>query len=75
MWFFRGRTTGIAARTEAEARERKTRGSDELEGSRAVIPGEFGPDGTTWSRLRIDGKPPGKSKHDKRGLGPKPKGR
>lgn len=75
MWYFEGHNTGIAARSLAEARERKQRGSDKLVGSRAAIPGEFGPDGTTWSRLRLDGKPPGQSKHDKRGLGPKPKGR
>lgn len=73
MYFFKGRTTGVAAKSADEARERKTRGSDVLKGFRAAIPGEFGPDGKRWSRLRLDGKPPGKSKHDGRGLGPAPK--
>jgi hypothetical protein len=72
LWFFKGCNTGIAARSEAEARAKKKRGGDELVAVRepsesdrkAMAAGR-------WVRTRRDGKSPEQSKYGKgRGYGP-----
>lgn len=78
-YFFPGRTTPVVAANAKQARWLKRRPkSDRIVAVRALKKGEGsgkGPKTKRWSRLRRDGKPPGKSSYRGRGLGPKPKRR
>jgi hypothetical protein len=72
LYYFKGRNTGIAARSVEEARAKKKRGGDELVAvrtpseadSKAMAAGR-------WVRTRRDGKSPDQSSYGKgRGYGP-----
>ena len=72
LYYFEGRNTGIAARSEEEARKKKRRGGDKLVKVRTPNDSEQRDmDAGRWVRTRADGKPPGKSKAEGEGYGPK----
>lgn len=74
LYYFEGRNTGIAARSEEEARSKKRRGGEELVAVRKPSDSEKRHMGAgKWVRTRADGLPPGKSTAEGRGLGPPPK--
>lgn len=73
LYYFAGRNTGIAATSAANARKKIKRAvggkKAKLIGTRTPKPGEM--KGGKWSRIRLDGKSPSKSKYGKgRGQGP-----
>lgn len=72
LYYFEGRNTGIAARSEREAREKKRRGGDKLVAVRTPNDSEKRDMAAgRWVRTRRDGKPPSKSQYGKgRGYGP-----
>jgi hypothetical protein len=75
LYYFEGRNTGIAARSEEEARQKKRRGGDKLVAVRTPTEAEERDmEAGRWVRTRADGKPPGKSDAEGRGQGPPPKG-
>jgi hypothetical protein len=74
LYYFEGRNTGIAARSEAEARQKKRRGGDILVAVREPDSRELqNMEAGRWVRTRADGKPPGSSDVEGRGQGPAPK--
>ena len=72
LYYFKGRNTGIAARSAEEARKKKKRGGDELVAVRTPSDSERSQMARgVWVRTRRDGKSPGKSRYGKgRGQGP-----
>jgi len=72
LYYFKGRNTGIAARSAEEARKKKKRGGDELVAVRTPSDSERGQMARgVWVRTRRDGKSPGQSRYGKgRGQGP-----
>ena len=74
LYFFEGRNTGIAARSEEEARGKKKRGGEALVNVRNPSEAELRlMEGGHWVLTRSDGLPPGKSAVEGRGVGPPPK--
>lgn len=74
LYYFEGRNTGIAARSEAEARSKKRRGGEALVAVRKPSATEARQmEAGVWVRTRADGLPPGKSEVGGRGMGPPPK--
>jgi len=72
LYYFKGRNTGIAARSAEEARSKKKRGGDELVAVRTPNATEKSQMARgVWVRTRRDGKSPGQSRYGKgRGQGP-----
>jgi hypothetical protein len=72
LYYFKGRNTGIAARSAEEARKKKKRGGDELVAVRTPSDSEKSQMARgVWVRTRRDGKSPGQSRYGKgRGQGP-----
>ena len=72
LYYFKGRNTGIAARSAEEARKKKKRGGDELVAVRTPSATEKSQMSRgIWVRTRRDGKSPGQSRYGKgRGQGP-----
>lgn len=72
LYYFKGRNTGIAARSAEEARKKKKRGGDELVAVRTPSDSERSQMARgVWVRTRRDGKSPGQSRYGKgRGQGP-----
>jgi hypothetical protein len=72
LYYFEGRNTGIAARSEEEARAKKKRGGEALVKVRTPSEAEKRQmDKGLWVRTRADGKSPGKSELGKgQGYGP-----
>lgn len=72
LYYFKGRNTGIAARSAEEARSKKKRGGDELVAVRTPNATEKSQMARgIWVRTRRDGKSPQKSRYGKgRGQGP-----
>jgi hypothetical protein len=72
LYYFKGRNTGIAARSAEEARKKKKRGGDELVAVRTPNDTERSQMARgVWVRTRRDGKSPGQSRYGKgRGQGP-----
>jgi hypothetical protein len=71
LYYFEGRNTGIAARSEEEARAKKKRGGDKLVAVRTPSDSEKRlMESGKWVRTRYDGKPPGKSEVEGPGMGP-----
>jgi hypothetical protein len=72
LYYFKGRNTGIAARSADEARKKKKRGGDELVAVRTPNKTERSQMARgIWVRTRRDGKSPGQSRYGKgRGQGP-----
>jgi hypothetical protein len=72
LYYFRGRNTGIAARSAKEAREKKRRGGDEIVAVRTPNATEKSQMSRgIWVRTRRDGNTPEKSRYGKgRGQGP-----
>jgi hypothetical protein len=71
LYYFEGRNTGIAARSEEEARSKKKRGGDKLVAVRTPTESEVRlMELGKWVRTRYDGKPPGKSEVEGIGMGP-----
>lgn len=72
LYYFKGRNTGIAARSAEEARKKKKRGGDELVAVRTPNETERSQMARgIWVRTRRDGKSPQKSRYGKgRGQGP-----
>jgi hypothetical protein len=72
LYYFKGRNTGIAARSAEEARKKKKRGGDELVAVRTPNETERSQMARgIWVRTRRDGKSPGQSRYGKgRGQGP-----
>jgi hypothetical protein len=72
LYYFKGRNTGIAARSAEEARSKKKRGGDELVAVRTPSDSEKSQMARgVWVRTRRDGKSPGQSRYGKgRGQGP-----
>ena len=72
LYYFKGRNTGIAARSAEEARSKKKRGGDELVAVRTPSDSEKSQMARgVWVRTRRDGKSPQKSRYGKgRGQGP-----
>jgi hypothetical protein len=72
LYYFKGRNTGIAAKSVEEARSKKKRGGDELVAVRTPSDSERGQMARgVWVRTRRDGKSPGQSRYGKgRGQGP-----
>jgi hypothetical protein len=72
LYYFKGRNTGIAARSAEEARKKKKRGGDELVAVRTPSDTERSQMARgIWVRTRRDGKSPGQSRYGKgRGQGP-----
>ena len=72
LYYFKGRNTGIAAKSVEEARSKKKRGGDELVAVRTPSDSEKSQMARgVWVRTRRDGKSPQKSRYGKgRGQGP-----
>jgi hypothetical protein len=72
LYYFKGRNTGIAAKSVEEARSKKKRGGDELVAVRTPSDSEKSQMARgVWVRTRRDGKSPGQSRYGKgRGQGP-----
>lgn len=75
LYYFEGRNTGIAARSEEEARAKKRRGGEALVAVRSPSATEERQmSAGKWVRTRADGLAPGKSQVGGTGFGPRPKG-
>ena len=73
LYYFEGRNTGVAAYSEEEARSLKRRGGDRLVAVRKPTPKELADmQAGRWVRTRADGLPPGESRVEGPGLGPRP---
>jgi hypothetical protein len=72
LYYFKGRNTGIAAKSVEEARSKKKRGGDELVAVRTPSDSEKSQMARgVWVRTRRDGKSPDQSRYGKgRGQGP-----
>ena len=71
LYYFEDRNTGIAARSEEEARAKKKRGGDKLVAVRTPTESEVRlMELGKWVRTRYDGNPPGKSEVEGIGMGP-----